>query len=118
VDIEPIAVPLPLARQLLGNKPRSTTYELIADGTLVVLKDGRRTLITLESIRAYMLSLPRGVSKLSAGKALRAHRKAKPSRRAVPRLHSAKKMPGGVSARARHKDLTDGVYATGRKRAQ
>jgi hypothetical protein len=58
-DLEPIAVPVPTARRLLGNKATSEVYEAIGRGDLVALKDGRKTLITIASIRAYVAALPR-----------------------------------------------------------
>ena len=57
--LEPVAVPFPTAQELLGEKARSTLYVLLGRGKLVALKDGAKTLITLESIRAYMAGLPR-----------------------------------------------------------
>lgn len=37
---------------------RSRLYQLIAEGKLDVRKDGRKTLITAESLRDYIYSLP------------------------------------------------------------
>lgn len=59
-SLEPTAVPMPRARELLGDKSYSEIYEAIDEGKLVALKDGRKTLITIESIRSYMAALPRG----------------------------------------------------------
>jgi hypothetical protein len=59
-SLEPTAVPMPRARELLGDKSYSEIYEAIDEGKLVALKDGRKTLITLDSIRSYMAALPRG----------------------------------------------------------
>lgn len=38
---------------------KTRLYELIADGKLDARKDGRRTLITGDSIRAYIANLPK-----------------------------------------------------------
>jgi len=59
-SLEPTAVPMPRARELLGDKSYSEIYEAIDEGKLVALKDGRKTLITLDSIRSYMAALPLG----------------------------------------------------------
>ena len=59
-SLEPTAVPMPRARELLGDKSYSEIYEAIDEGKLVALKDGRKTLITVDSIRSYMAALPRG----------------------------------------------------------
>jgi hypothetical protein len=56
--LQPFAVPLRVARQLLGDKAHSSVYEAIGRGELDAVKDGVKTLITLESIRRYMTSLP------------------------------------------------------------
>ena len=57
--LEPTAVSIPVARQLLGNKSHSCLYDAIGRGELVAVKDHTKTLITLESIKQYMASLPR-----------------------------------------------------------
>ena len=59
-SLEPTAIPMPRARELLGDKSYSEIYEAIDEGKLVALKDGRKTLITVDSIRSYMAALPRG----------------------------------------------------------
>jgi hypothetical protein len=56
--IEPFAVPLKEARRLLGNKSHGATYAAIGRGELEAVKDGKKTLITLRSIRARQESLP------------------------------------------------------------
>jgi hypothetical protein len=56
--LQPFAVPLHEAARLLGNKSRAGIYQAIAGGELEAIKDGRRTLITLRSIRARQESLP------------------------------------------------------------
>jgi hypothetical protein len=57
-SLEPYAVPIPEARRLLGNKAHSTLYEELGRGRLVAIKDGSKTLITVESIQRYMANLP------------------------------------------------------------
>jgi hypothetical protein len=56
--LTPIAVPISEARKLLGNKGRSQLYEALGRGELRAIKDGSKTLVLLESIRAYMAALP------------------------------------------------------------
>jgi excisionase family DNA binding protein len=56
--LRPVAVPLKIAKQLLGNKSMSVIYEMIADGKLDAVKDGRKTLVVVESINRYMAALP------------------------------------------------------------
>ena len=57
--IKPFAVKLrPDGRRLLGDKCYSEIYEEIAKGRLELIKDGRRSLLTMRSIEAYMASLP------------------------------------------------------------
>jgi hypothetical protein len=57
--LEPFAVTIPESQRLLGDKSHSALYELLGSGKLVAVKDGKKTLITLESIRDYMAGLPR-----------------------------------------------------------
>jgi hypothetical protein len=58
-SLRPFAVPLRReARRLLGNKSYSSIYEAIGRGELTAVKDGQKTLLTLESIERYMRSLP------------------------------------------------------------
>ena len=54
----PLLVSVGEARRLLslGN---TWLYELIGQEKLIAVKSGRRTLVTTESIRAYVASLPR-----------------------------------------------------------
>ncbi len=40
------------------NHGRTATYQAISDGKIKAVKAGRRTLITDESLRAYVASLP------------------------------------------------------------
>jgi hypothetical protein len=62
-QIEPIAVPIRVAQELLGGKSHSGVYVALGRGELVAVKDGVKTLVTLESIRRYMSKLPRAVIK-------------------------------------------------------
>jgi hypothetical protein len=54
----PYAVPVPVARALLGNKGRTQVYEAIAAGQLDAVKDGNKLLITTESIMRRQKALP------------------------------------------------------------
>jgi hypothetical protein len=73
--LEPVAVSIPEARRLLGGKSRSQLYSDIGSGKLEALKDGVKTLITLESIRAYMAGLP--PAKIKPPTPPRSHRRQK-----------------------------------------
>lgn len=53
----PVSYSIPGTSQVTG-LPRTTVYRLIAEGALDARKAGRRTLITSESIRAYLAGLP------------------------------------------------------------
>lgn len=50
VALEPLAVRIPIAMQLIGVR-RSTVYALIKAGELRTVKLGRATLITMSSLR-------------------------------------------------------------------
>jgi hypothetical protein len=57
IDLQPLALaPLPAARFLSISK-RSLS-RLIAGGKIVARKDGTRTLVDVESLKAYYTSLP------------------------------------------------------------
>jgi hypothetical protein len=56
--LKPIAVPVPEAQRLCGDKCRSSLYDAIARGELEAVKDGAKTLITLESIERRQANLP------------------------------------------------------------
>jgi hypothetical protein len=56
---EPFAVELKVARSLLGGAAYSRIYAMLARGELDAIKDGKRTLITTESIRRRQQSLPK-----------------------------------------------------------
>ena len=67
-QIKPFAVPIPEAARILGwgRKPgggRSSVNEALARGELDAVKDGRRTLVTMESIERRAASRPRAVFK-------------------------------------------------------
>ena len=59
--LKPRAVPIKTARVLLGNKARSEIYEAAKRGELDLVKDGFRTLVTLQSIESYQAKWPRAV---------------------------------------------------------
>jgi hypothetical protein len=75
--LEPVAVSIPIAQHLLGDKSHSALYELLGRGELDAIKDGTKTLITLESIRARMARLPRAKIKPPAPR----RRRRRPRRR-------------------------------------
>lgn len=50
IPASPLIVSIDDARRMLGGVARSTVYKLIAAGDLDVVKIGRRTRITVESI--------------------------------------------------------------------
>jgi hypothetical protein len=56
---EPFALSVKDARPLLGNRSFSSIYEMLNRGELEAVKDGKRTLITLSSIRARQEALPK-----------------------------------------------------------
>jgi hypothetical protein len=51
------------ASAMLGDRSLSKIDELIAEGKLEAVKDGKRLLITVASIKAYAASLPRATLK-------------------------------------------------------
>jgi hypothetical protein len=57
--LEPFAVSLKVARRLCGDMSRSRIYDALGRGELEAVKDGRKTLITMRSIRARQENLPR-----------------------------------------------------------
>jgi len=57
MEFTPVSYSIPGTSQVTG-LPRTTVYRLIAEGALDARKAGRRTLITSESIRAYLAGLP------------------------------------------------------------
>jgi hypothetical protein len=56
--MRPFAVPLPEASRLLGNKSHSEIYNEVGLGNLDAVKDGYKTLITIESIDRYTAAWP------------------------------------------------------------
>jgi|SRR5262249_42899720 len=56
------AVPVPVACEVL-HRGRSFVYELLGKGVLNGVEDGNRTLVTVESIRAYQANMPPAVYK-------------------------------------------------------
>ena len=58
LTLQPFAVKIAVAQTLLADKARSEIYEAVGRGLLTAIKDGARTLITVESIQRYMASLP------------------------------------------------------------
>ena len=53
--IEPLAVPIPEAARL-GGVGRSTIYSEISKGNLKFRKVGRRTIVAMEDLRAWLAS--------------------------------------------------------------
>jgi hypothetical protein len=58
MEIEPFLLSIPQTSQAIG-RCNATIYELVGAGQLVAVKSDGRTLITMESIKAYVASLPR-----------------------------------------------------------
>jgi excisionase family DNA binding protein len=56
--IEPIAAPIPDVSRVSGLS-RSEIYRCLSNGRLEAIKSGSRTLILMDSVRAYLASLPR-----------------------------------------------------------
>jgi hypothetical protein len=74
--LRPYAVPLRTkGRELLGGKAVSQIYEEAARGKLELVKDGKRTLITLRSIDRYNAALPAAKIKPFAPRARQPHRR-------------------------------------------
>ena len=63
--VEPITAPIPRASALTGLS-RSTIYRAAADGRIILLKHGTRTLVDMQSARAYIASLPRFIPNRAA----------------------------------------------------
>jgi excisionase family DNA binding protein len=59
-DIEPLAVSILEACQVLGIK-RSTIYREITAQRISVVKAGKRTLVPVAAMRAWLAALPKGV---------------------------------------------------------
>jgi hypothetical protein len=58
MEVEPLLVSVPQTAQTIG-RCVATVYELIGGGGLDARKSDGRTLITMESIKAYVASLPK-----------------------------------------------------------
>ena len=58
MEIEPFLVSIPQTCQLVG-RGTATIYELLGSGQLEARKSDNRTLVTMESIKRYVASLPR-----------------------------------------------------------
>jgi hypothetical protein len=82
--LKPFAVTIKVAQKLLADKARSEVYDAINRGELDAIKDGSRTLITVESIERRQRSLPpakfRPLARALEGR--RARRTQKDNRRA------------------------------------
>jgi hypothetical protein len=61
---EPIALPIPAARAITGLS-RSGIYREAGKGNIVLLKNGRSTLVCMTSVRRFLASLPRARVKAS-----------------------------------------------------
>jgi hypothetical protein len=57
MEVTPFAVSIPQAAQMIGRCP-ATVYELAGAKRIRAVKSDGRTLITVESLRAYIDSLP------------------------------------------------------------
>jgi hypothetical protein len=57
MEIEPLLVSVPQTAQYIG-RCTATVYELIGSGRLNAVKSDGRTLVTMESIKGYVASLP------------------------------------------------------------
>ncbi len=64
-SIELTHVSVDKGRELVGGLGHSKFYELIAEGKIDAFKAGRRTLISVASIRRYLNSLPQTKSVLT-----------------------------------------------------
>jgi hypothetical protein len=82
--LRPKAVTIRKAQEVLGDKARSQVYEAVGRGELDAVKDGNKTLITVESIERYMAAWPRAKIKPSTPRQPREaaeHTKPKAARR-------------------------------------
>jgi excisionase family DNA binding protein len=55
--MDKLLVSIPEASRLCGLS-RTSIYERLADGSILAVKAGRKTLITVESLRNFVASLP------------------------------------------------------------
>jgi len=58
MEVEPLLVSIPQTCQLVG-RCTATIYELLGSGQLEAKKSDSRTLVTMESIKRYVDSLPK-----------------------------------------------------------
>jgi hypothetical protein len=58
MEIEPLLVSIPQTSQIIG-RGTATIYELLGSGQLDGKKSDNRTLVTMESIKRYVASLPK-----------------------------------------------------------
>lgn len=56
--VQPFGLSIADTRQVLGGKSLSGIYEAAAEGKLQFVKDGNKTLVTLQSIKNYIASMP------------------------------------------------------------
>jgi hypothetical protein len=75
-ELQPIFVTIPDALRIAGFG-RAKMYELLGQGAIVARKCGRRTLIDLRSLRAYLESLP--AAQIGSGRRQKAVDASKPS---------------------------------------
>lgn len=59
---ERMLVPIPEACKKLGDVTRTTTYKLVEDDELELVKIGRRSFITMRSLEAYVQRLSEAAS--------------------------------------------------------
>jgi hypothetical protein len=55
--VPPFALPIPTTQKILGDKSRTMIYEAVGRRELNAVKDGARTLITVESIKRYCAAM-------------------------------------------------------------
>jgi hypothetical protein len=60
MEVEPFLVSIPQTTQLIG-RCTATVYELLGSGQLRAVKSDGRTLVTMDSIKSYVASLPPAV---------------------------------------------------------
>jgi predicted DNA-binding transcriptional regulator AlpA len=56
-NTEPVAIPIKRVEPIYGFT-RSETYRRLSAGDFKAVKNGKRTLVLVESIKAYLASLP------------------------------------------------------------
>ena len=58
MEVEPLLLSIPQTSQMIG-RCVATVYELLGSGQLEAKKSDARTLVTMESIKQYVASLPK-----------------------------------------------------------